>query len=202
MKVSEIKYEDLTNDIIDKILFEGISDDGLGGDCILVFGSKKATQYRVPKAVELYKSSRAKKMLMSGGKEIEVDGRHILEAVAMQDKALELGVPQDDVIVETFSVRSTKENVLGSLIQLDRILGLNRIKRIILVTTFYHMRRCILMAKTYMPDWIEFSMCPANDTNTLRHNWFLNEQGAQCAKNEAYKIISYIKEGSIPDFII
>ena len=58
------------------------------------------------------------------------------------------------------------------------------------------------MAKTYMPDWIEFSMCAAKDTNTLRHNWFLTEQGIQRARNEAYKIICYIKEGSILDFSI
>ena len=79
---------------------------------------------------------------------------------------------------------------------------MNKIKRILLVTTFYHARRCSLIAKTYMPNWIEFSICSANDTNTLRHNWFLNEKGMERAKNEAYKIISYIKNGSIPDFTI
>lgn len=200
MKVSEIKYENLTNDVIDKILFEGILDDGIDGDCILVFGSRKAIQYRVPKSVEIYKNNRAKKILMSGGKEVEIGERRTLEAIAMQDKALELGVSKEDIIVETFSVKSTKENILGSLIQLDRTLGLNKINRLLLVTTCYHMRRCIIMAKTYMPDWIEFSMCAAKDTNTLRHNWFLTEQGIQRARNEAYKIICYIREGSIPDF--
>jgi len=32
MKVSSLKYEDLTNEIIDRMLYEGISDDGLNGD--------------------------------------------------------------------------------------------------------------------------------------------------------------------------
>lgn len=62
MKVSEIKYENLTNDVIDKMLFEGILDDGIDGDYIIVFGSRKAIQYRVPKAVEIYKNNRAKKI--------------------------------------------------------------------------------------------------------------------------------------------
>jgi len=202
MRVSEISYEDLTNEVVDKILFNNIFDNGMPGECIMVFGSNKATQYRVPKAVELYKNNRADKLLMSGGKEIDVGGKHILEALAMQEKALEFGIPAEDIIIETFSQRSTKENVIGSLLQLDRALGLNKIKRILLVTTLYHMRRCILMAKTYMPDWFEFTMCPANDINTLRHNWFLNEGGTKRARTEAFKIISYINEGSIPDFNI
>ncbi len=143
----------------------------------MVFGSNKATKYRVPKAVELYQDTRAKKLLMSGGKEIDIGGRRILEALVMQEKAMEFGVPAEDIIIETFSQRSTKENIIGSLLQLDRTIGLNKIKRMLLVTTLYHMRRCILMARTYMPDWFEFSMCPANDINTLRYNGFLNEGG-------------------------
>jgi len=136
LKVSEISYDDLSNDIIDKMLFEGILDDGLNGDCILVFGSKKALQYRVPKAVELYKSGRSSKLLFSGGKQIEIDGRYKPEALLMQEKALELGVLREDILVDTISQAGTKENVLGSLMQLDRCLKLSKIKRILLVTTF------------------------------------------------------------------
>lgn len=202
MKVSQFEYEDLTNEIVDKMLFEGILDDELSGDCILVFGSKSAIEYRVPKAVDLYKRKRAKIVLMSGGKEIELDGERVLEAVAMKKRALELGLSECDIVAEVFSEKSTKENILGSLIQLDRVLGLHRIRRVLLVTTLYHMKRCSLMAETYMPRWIQFSMCPANDNNTLRHNWFLTDQGTKRARNEAYKIVCYIKEGSLPDFNI
>ena len=64
------------------------------------------------------------------------------------------------------------------------------------------MQRCKLMLETYMPDWIEFSMCAAEDRNTRRYNWFLTEQGSHRARMEAFKMTCYIREGSIPDFEI
>lgn len=79
---------------------------------------------------------------------------------------------------------------------------LSNIKRILLVTTRYHMRRGMLMAKAYMPKWIEIVPCPADDTNTLRHNWYQTEEGYNRAKEEAQKIVSYVKERSIEDFEI
>ena len=39
MLVSEIKEEDLTADVIDRLLFQGLEDTGDHADCILVLGS-------------------------------------------------------------------------------------------------------------------------------------------------------------------
>lgn len=202
MKVSELKYEDLTDEYVDKILFENIKDDGNQGDCILVFGSIKANQYRVPKAVELYKQNRANKIIFSGGKGIETSEGHMLEAEMMQKRAIELGVPEEDTLIEVLSQVGTKENVLGSLMIIDRHIGLNNVHRILAVSTAYHMQRCKLMLETYMPKWIEFSLCPAQDNNTRRENWFLTEAGSKRARLEAYKISCYIREGSLSDFEI
>ena len=52
MWVSKITEEDLSNEIIDKLLFEGIVDTGENIDCIIVLGSTKASKYRVPVAVK------------------------------------------------------------------------------------------------------------------------------------------------------
>ena len=202
LKVSELNYEDLNEEYIDRILYDGIIDDNKNGDCILVFGSRSAIKYRVPKAVELYKAGRAKKILLSGGKVIEHNNELKMECQIMKEKAIELGVNKDDLIEESISIKSTKENVLASLLILDREFGLNNIKRILVVSTTYHMRRCMMMLETYMPDWIQFSMCGANDTRTNRDNWFLNDEGYKRAKLEAYKISCYIREGSIKDFEI
>ena len=43
MWVSKITEEDLSNEIIDKLLFEGIVDTGENIDCIIVLGSTKAS---------------------------------------------------------------------------------------------------------------------------------------------------------------
>ena len=198
MRASELDIKALTDKQIEELLYKGIHDDGGLGDCIFVFGSKKAAKNRVPKAVELYKAGRAPKILFTGGNEINED--KVLEAVAMKNKAVELGVPQEDIIIETLSKKNTKENVLASLLVLDRTVGLHRIKRLLVVSTLYHMRRCHQMLKTYMPTWVSFTLCPVYDNTTMRENWQSSEVGRQRACMEAIKIISYIKEGSMEDY--
>ncbi len=198
MKVSTLKPESLSHEIIDRILYEGLEDRGDTGDCIMVLGSSKAQRYRVPKAVTLYRDKRSSKMLLCGGR---TENGTLSEAEMMRRKAIELGIPNEDILVEELSL-STKENMLCALLPLDRAFKLSRIQRILLVTTTYHMRRCLLMAQAYMPRWIEISPCPADDVNTRRDTWFQNENGYLRAKDEAWKIVCYINEKSIEDFEI
>ena len=68
MLISEITEADLTPEIIDRILFQDITDTGENADCILVLGSAKAAKYRIPVAVQAYKAGRANKIMLCGGK--------------------------------------------------------------------------------------------------------------------------------------
>ena len=52
MVISKIKEEDLTQEVVDRLLFQGLEDTGEKADCIIVLGSTKAAKYRVPVAVE------------------------------------------------------------------------------------------------------------------------------------------------------
>ncbi|MDP4153334.1 MAG: YdcF family protein [Bacillota bacterium] len=201
MKVSALKKEDLTADIIDKMLYSGLDDMGEMGDCIMVPGSLKAPKFRIPKAVSIYKDKRASKLLLSGGKIINTENGLFSEAELMRRKAIQLGIPIKDILMEETSM-TTKENMLCALLILERAFKLSNVNSILLVTTSFHMRRCLLMAQTYMPDWIKFSPCPADDINTRRDNWYKNEKGYKRATEEAWKIVCYIREKSIPDFEI
>lgn len=201
MKVSSLKKSDLSREIVDKMLYEGLEDTGDKGDCIMVLGSIKAPKYRVPKAVSIYQDKRASKILLCGGTILETESGYLSEAEMMRKKSLEMGIPDEDILLEELS-KSTKENILCSLLNLDRTFKLSNMNKILMVTTNYHMRRCLLMAQTYMPSWIKFCPCSADDTTTLRNNWYKNEKGYQRAKDEAWKIICYINEKSIPDFEI
>ena len=195
MKLSEINPEDITVDqaeLVRRILFHGTEDDGLNGDLIMVFGSMNATKYRVPLAVELYNNGRAPLLLMSGGKS---------EAEAMKAKAVELGVPAGRILMETRS-SNTGENVTESKRLLEEQIGLSRIRRILIVTTHYHMRRCYLTLKTHMPAHIEYTCCPADDTVTRKDNWWTNEIGTARVLKEIKGLVRYIREGKIADFEI
>ncbi len=100
MRISKLTAENLTDEIIDRVLFEGIDDTGENVDCIIVLGSSKATIYRVPVAAKAYHEKLAPKLLLSGG---IVNGYDKGHAEDMRNKAIELGVNPEDIIIENQS---------------------------------------------------------------------------------------------------
>ena len=201
MLVSRIKEEDLTLEMVDRLLFQGLEDTGENADCIIVLGSIKAAKYRVPVAVEAYKAGRASKLMLCGGKLRDFSDGHYSEAEHMRRAALALGVAEEDVVLENSS-QNTVENILFALVELQRTFWLNKVRRVLLVTTAYHMRRSLAIARYLLPKHITVIPCPANDNNTRRDNWMNTQVGTDRAKKEAMKIIESVLNGIIPDFEI
>jgi uncharacterized SAM-binding protein YcdF (DUF218 family) len=201
MLVSKIKEQDLTNELVDRLLFQGLDDTGEKADCIIVLGSVKAAKYRVPVAVDAYKTGRAGKIILCGGKLRDFPAGKYSEAEHMHQAALDLGVAVEDVILENAS-QNTVENILFALTELQRTFYLNKVSKVLLVTTAYHMRRSLAIARYLFPEHIAVIPCPANDTNTRRDNWMNTPVGIERAKGEAMKIVNYVVNGVIPDFEI
>lgn len=114
----------------------------------------------------------------------------------MKRYAIEQGVPEEAVVIETIS-NHTKENVLASILVLDRALGLHKIKRIIAVSDSGHLRRCLLTLKTYMPSWIDFEMVGTDAELPL--NWWNIRPIRERADKEVRSLIDYINEGQLKD---
>lgn len=201
MLVSQITKEDLTNDVIDRLLFESLNDNGANVDCIIVLGSLKAAEYRVPVAAEAFFSGRSEKILLCGGKIRNFSIESMSEADSMYQKALKLGVPESSIIIEKSS-QNTIENILCSLLELQRSMWLNEVKSVLLVTTTYHMRRSLHIARYLFPSHISVYPCPADDTTTKRDNWMNTLEGIDRVKNEALNIVRCVNNGVIPDFEI
>lgn len=201
MLVSQITEKDLTLEVVDRLLFQGLEDTGENADCIIVLGSIKAAKYRVPVAVEAYKAGRASKLMLCGGKLRDFPDGKYSEAEHMCQAALALDVAEEDIVLENSS-QNTVENILFALIELQRTLWLNKVRRVLLVTTAYHMRRSLAIARYLFPDHIEIIPCPANDNNTRRDNWMNTQVGTDRAKKEAMKIVESVLNGIIPDFEI
>ncbi|MGN0660806.1 MAG: YdcF family protein [Oscillospiraceae bacterium] len=201
MRISQISEDNITDEIVDRVLFEGIRDNGENADCIIVLGSSKAVQYRVPAAVNAYENSRSLKLLMCGGPRQLSNGENVIEAENMCNRALELGVPADAIICEKNS-KNTIENFLFAMVELQRAFWLNRIHSVLLVTTTYHMRRSLALARYLFPAHIEVYPCPVDDTNTKRSNWMNSEEGRKRAIAETANIIRCVKNGVFPDFEI
>lgn len=201
MKVSKLYNQILSDELVDLLLFTGNEDTNERADCILVLGSIKASLYRVPVAVKAYEDGLAPKILMSGGAERDFPEGYMKESLHMYQTAVQLGVPECDILVDTES-RTTIENMLCSQLVLEREMGLSHIKKLRLVTTTYHMTRSLMMARTYFPDWITFIPCPADDMSTRKDNWKSTSNGPMRARNEALNLIRYVHDGAIPDFEI
>ena len=199
MLVSEIKKDRLTDDIVDRLLFRNLEDAGAYVDCILVLGSTKASRYRIPVAVQAYQNNRAGKLLLSGGKVKDFPEGRMSEAEHMRLHVIAQGVRPEDILLETSSM-NTIENMLGSLMELQRAFCINRVKKLLLVTTTYHMRRSLALAQYLFPEHIQVYPCPADDTNTRRDNWTQSEAGRKRALDEADKIIQCVENGLFPDF--
>lgn len=187
--------------MIDRLLFEGLNDNGANVDCIIVLGSIKAAKYRVPVAAEAFFSGRSEKILLCGGKIRSFSGESMAEANNMYQKALELGVPGSSIIIEKSS-QNTIENILCSLLELQRSMWLNKVKSVLLVTTTYHMRRSLHIARYLFPSHISVYPCPADDTRTKKDNWMNTPEGIDRAKKEALNIIQCVNNGVFPDFEI
>lgn len=201
MLVSSIKEKDLSIDVIDRLLFRGVEDTGESADCIVVLGSSKASKYRVPLAVDAYRAERACKLLLCGGALRDFPEGKYSEAEHMRQAALELGVAEENIILENLS-QNTVENILFAMAALQRTFWLNKVRGILLVTTTYHMRRSLAIARYLFPAHIAVIPCPANDTNTRRDNWMNTPAGIERAKAEALNIVRYVNNGVIPDFEI
>lgn len=197
MRISELDPNNLTKAQISKLLFD-MRDDGETGDCIFVAGSSKAAEYRVPVAVELYLKRRALKLLFSGGRVWKELGDTKPEAVLMKERALQMGVPEKDILIETRSLH-TLANAMESRKILQEAIGLRAGTRILLVTTAFHMRRLYLSMKTHFPPMIKYSYCVAQDRSTRHDNWWTHESGVKRATEEARKLIEYVRRGHLVD---
>ena len=201
MFVSALTKDDLNDKIVDRILFEGLEDTGEDADCAIVLGSIKAAEYRLPVAVKAYRDNRLNKLILCGGKMRDFSEGSMTEARQMQFHAERLGVKQEDIMLDEHSL-NTVENILQALLLLQRLCGLHRIHRVLLVTTTYHMRRSVCIARYLFPAHIVVIPCPADDTNTRRGNWMNNAEGRRRAYREVEKILESVQNGLFPDFEI
>ncbi|WP_264739356.1 YdcF family protein [Cytobacillus firmus] len=199
MKISEFSPSHLNEDAVSKLLYFGIEDNLDKGDLIFVPGSSKAAEYRLPQAIRLYQEGRANKLLFSGG--VKWPGYELTEAEMLMKKAIRYGIPPKDLFIENISLH-TKENVLASMLVMDRMCGLENISNIIIVTAPFHMRRLHMTLMTYMPEWIHYSLVCSDDGATGKEQWMQNPYGRKRVFDEAGKIIDYVKKGILSDLEI
>lgn len=110
MKASQLTKENITPEIVDKLLFEGLDYKGETADVIIVLGSRKACDYRVPLAAKLFQERKAPHLIFCGGKVQKTSLGDMAEYKAMLISAEKCGIPHSAILTETQSL-STVENL-------------------------------------------------------------------------------------------
>lgn len=190
MKISQIREENITKELINRLIFTFPYDlNNSNAELAVVLGSKKAVAARVPTAVNLYKNNKVRKILMCGGTIHEEK----TESELMRQTAINCGVNPDDIITETKS-QNTLENFKFS----QQIL--RKYKSIVIVTSQFHVTRAFLLCRAFYSGEIYTADCPSSSANSL--NWFKTQKGNDRAAGEVMAIANYVRNKIISDFEI
>ena len=201
MRLSQLPNDKILSDEeIQRIVYENISDNGHNTKYGLVFGNSMLLKERVTAAVEAYKKGRIKKIIFSGGNNgISNQNQDIVpEAIKMKNLAIQMGIKEKDILVEDKSNNSF-ENV-------DNVFSMiERIDSIAIITSEFHLKRCMAIIKKKFPN-MEVILIPAKDGFSDKENWFLSDNswnsGRSLATYEASLLIKYAKENKIYDIDI
>lgn len=202
MKFSELKEEQLlqlsTEQKTRIVLGYDPCEDAKAEVAFLLGGKPVNVQDRVRAAAELYHSGRVQYILPCGGVKWEFDGEEISEALYMSRMLQQLGVPEEAIILENES-RTTTENMLYGLIQVERKLRLRNLRRIGIVTSAWHLHRSVATAEWLFPRTVEAVGFSAHPMEEYRRHWQETEWIANYVDRELPLIQRMVKQGIMED---
>lgn len=197
MRLTEINTQNITDDIIKKVLFSTIKSKFLEADCLIIFGChlKPLLDERLDCAIKILKSKKVDTILLTGG--IGVNG-NFNESEYMKKALLNFGIAENKILVDDKST-TTEENIVNS-IQILRDNNLINNKKIVLVSNQAHLRRISMELKKQLggdkfdiiyeyPENSIISFDNVKNDNDLRN----------LATNEVKKIIRFIEQGIVDD---
>lgn len=155
-------------------------DEPEKSDYIFVFGSK--TPLRAEKAVELFKTGLAPKMILSGRGPFYGDENEMTEAEKYAAIALRSGIPEEDIIIEDASI-TTPDNVRRTLNMLDaKHIPYNSF---IVVNSPYTQRRGWCSWRKHLPKNIPiYRVNSETGPNFTRDAWYKNSDGLKVVLGE------------------
>lgn len=198
MRVLRFKYEDLTSKYARKILFDDLIISGKAGRFILVIGNGNGNHEYINKAVELYKDGMGEKIVFIGGKIEEALQENTSEAEYMKTKAVELGIPKKDIMVQDIFNGGLKIKAFAATMIVDRYSTNKCASTVCIIASKYNIKRCALLIQKEAMGQLCFSMYPM-DENDLNND---HEREELVIKMEAFKLVCYCREGAVADFNI
>ena len=198
MRLSQIPTDKIfTDEEIGQIVYSNTSDTGLSTEYGLVFGNSMLIKERVKAAIKAYKDGRIKKIIFSGGSNgiSNQSNDTVPEAVKMKNLAIQMGMKEEDILIEDKS-KNSFENVDNTFSMIPER------NAITVITSEFHLKRCFAIIKKRFPN-MEVVLIPAKDGFSDKENWFLSDNswnsGRSLVTYEANLLIQYAKENKIAD---
>jgi uncharacterized SAM-binding protein YcdF (DUF218 family) len=162
--------------------FLAVGEDPVKSDVIVVLAGD--TGGRTAYAISLLKEGYADRLLFSGC---------AASTGAMVRQALDAGVPEDRLLIDTGS-ESTYDNAVNS----RALLLENGYKSAIVVTSDYHMRRSrLVFEKAFKDADIRLVYCSSAAEGFTPAKWWANSHGFKTVCSEYIKLIGYFVQGKL-----
>jgi hypothetical protein len=175
---------ELTSSVYDALAAQ---DQPERADAIFVFGAP--SNARIEKAIQLYKLGLADRLIISGREPNWSEHQGLAEAERMAEVAVEAGIPEADMIVETRSV-SIPDNVKRSLDLFEQINFYP--KTMIIVTSGFAILRSVTDWEKFAPRPIKLIRVapPVVNQDLGRDRWSSSDAGRRVVVNEYAKLVN------------
>ena len=204
MKLSQQNYDalrQLPQDQITEIVYGNGScqDDGKTGVVALLLGGNPVVMpERAMGAANLYKAGRVKYIMPTGGVKWDTEFGHISEAECMKQHLLNLGIPEEVILLEN-EATTTRENMIYGPLQIERQLKIHGDYRVYVVTSPSHLRRSLALAKAYLPRKVLISGYPGVCPQGMPDTWHQDDFQAERVYREVELLHRFIHDGDIED---
>ena len=198
MKLSEINFNDLDEELIDNIFFSVKKKEYDYADYLILYGChvKELLEKRLNYALKVIKNKSIDKIVLTGGIGIKGDFN---ESSYMYNYLVKNGINKQKIIIENNSTTTEENNI--NVINMLNLKNIQRPLSIVFVTQEIHMLRIMLHWKKLMNnsfiklyyDFVEEERISLNDEviDGLTLSTLINEQ--------LDKIKSFIKDGTYID---
>ena len=197
MKLTDIDTNNISNEIIKKVLFNTPKNEYLEADCLIVFGChlKPLLDERIKTVLEILKVKKVDKILLTGGIGVAGDFN---ESEYMKEVLLKNNVKEEKILIEEKST-TTEENIINS-IEILKNNNLIENKTIILVSNQAHLKRIGMELKKQLKD-NKFEIIYEYPSSSLTsfENFEKNNELRVRAVNEIKKIRKFIDMGIVDD---
>jgi len=202
MKLSQLdpnRLNELTDDQMDRIVFDHCEDDGMSGlAAILLGGIPEVLRERTQAAAQLYHEGRISCIIPTGGVAWDTELGHMTEAECMTLLLKEYGVPEEAILIEN-QATTTRENMLYASILMERTFHPRGNYRVYIVTSPAHLRRSMALAKLYLPRTAQLSGCPGVCPKGMPGVWMTDSFQRKRVFREVELLKSTIDAGDIED---